>query len=121
MGLRQVCVGVVALALAMWLANRVYRATLASRATNDPETGGWKDVLAGSAAQEEEPGADRSGSTNGAAFDEPDYTIRGLLHTSMFALLAGVLAGAPLGIHPQCFLNPVALFDSYLTAALPAD
>lgn len=81
----------------------MYRATLASRATNDPETGGRKDVLAGSAAQEEKPGADRSGSTNGAVFDEPDYTIRGLLLTSIFALLAGVLAGAPLGIRPQCF------------------
>lgn len=87
---RQVVVGVAALALAMWLANRVFRAGSAAR---DLERGARERSLAGDAAAEGKPAAD-AGAAAAPGFDEPDYTVRGLLHTSAYALLAGVLAGA---------------------------
>ncbi len=94
---RQVVVGVAALALAMWLANRVFRAGSAAR---DPERGARGPSLAGEAAAEGKPAAG-AGAAAAPDFDEPDYTIRGLLHTSAYALLAGVLAGARPG-HTSC-------------------
>ena len=88
---RQVAVGVAALALAMWLANRMYRAALAREHPEYGKPGGARAVgaEAGSGHAEEASAAART-----SDFQEPDFTVRGLLHTSAFALLAGVLAGA---------------------------
>lgn len=89
--LRQVVVGVSALALAMWLANRMYRAALAREHPEHCEPGGARAAGAEAADGHAEK---VSAAAQPSDFQEPDYTIRGLLHTSAFALLAGVLAGA---------------------------
>ena len=88
---RQIAVGVCALALAMWLANRMYRAALAREHPEHCEPGGAHAAGAEAGSGHAEKA---SAAAQASDFHEPDYTIRGLLHTSAFALLAGVLAGA---------------------------
>ena len=89
--LRQIAVGVSALALAMWLANRMYRAALAREHPEHGKPGGARAAGAEAGNGHAEKA---SAAAHTSDFQEPDYTIRGLLHTSAFALLAGVLAGA---------------------------
>lgn len=89
--------GIAALALAMWLANSAYRASLAPRDVEEGEADGVAaevSTLTKEAKHEEAAPAAGHGDS-ATSFDEPDYTIRGLLHTSAYSLLAGVLAGAP--------------------------